>query len=1190
MRDPRFAVAHAWEVHDDSTAEQLEHARALGREVGAGTVDVARLRQVQDALRGASFVRQRAFRDEFVATARATPARQGAWSGAIEREFVAARDALPSDLLSSVDGARVLDYATRQWRAELDPFSVWGRNTHHIALRGADVVGWGILLILVQPRAGLRALDTLPCPDLMEMVLFSSLHEDRELVEELITAAPLVVDEAGCWVPERSVAALLVVELIIEHASALREAIAGFARGLKDGEDKTKAKRALRGAEAGELPRWLRRAFELVSHRPDGRPIAIRYLGHLSRQTLTEARPERSPSSPWPAYEKGLAALAVVLARGGGAVERIREAWRDAERLAAEKAVREPPRSRVGGRTLPRNGEGGSEGARTLHADGMSLLVGAARVLGMRAAPGGEIEPLWAWFEELLEGRDPGMEYLFYGGGLTRELQRIGSLVSSLGMPGGRVVRAYERLEPQRRRALYGARYGDRKGDVPSLVLLQVGLNVAAAWNERAKGGAEVDSARELFFWLHEAACRLWLTATNDVEDRRRQLVLTSFAFMPVLFEGSLGEALKRTLPRLAVDPRTFGEACAFLEINGVEAEALPRLVAEAGFDLVAALRDAHHLAALAGEKQAFPEHLQELANLLGVDLELAIASSEDEEGEQARRARGAFLQSVQWASALLERLEADGCRHPRVMRLDGRGTTWAVQATLPQALRDRFGLAPDIRVLAVKGQARGHDLRLASSEPEGRDNIDPDLLVVASDQPELPTRIVRLAGPWGQRVPWAISGDRFDPLAEQLERYLPTFDLFERRDPVRGRAFFGRHTEIDAIVARLLRGQAVGAFGLRKVGKSSLLQAVFEALDPAGAARAWFGSRSGLFPGVHPEAFVVWLDVQGLALRTRDDLAEQLCDDLRERLGLTGLPEEAEHEPPLWFGDDGSKGPKVPTGDRTNSAPLNELRRLIESAVNREVATPVCFIFDEYDLLFEGYSGEPAVAGVEQIFALLRSLAQATGRVSLALIGRDPVFVERPLLNGFSNPLLGWVEPMPVGPFPPEEARELLTRVGRRVGVTITNALFGQAYRSTGGHPMLLRQYGSAAYEASREGRLTPRPLDGGADLERVTQLFLRRDAVDTICGEIRVLLATRFPGSLALLEEAASSEREEGIPAALGRHGGPGGREAKVLLDFGLLRERLGAYWVPLVYRDYFGEPAPKSAALRRSQPGGE
>lgn len=1180
MRDPRFAQARTWEQHNRATPEQLDEARANARVVAEGPADTALLKNANDALKEDPLGCWEAFHEEFVAAVREFPERRAAWSYSLGQAFVMARDALATDLLGKSDQSE-LEGAAQGWREERDPFSAWDRHSRHITWHRDDLWYVSQILIRVDPHEGLRALDTLPYPGLMEEVVNRFFGEDRDLIEDMIKAAPLVFDARGDWSKERSVAALFVAKLITKYEEELHGALLYTVRSCDEENKDSDATRALKNLEEHELPQWMAKAFNLLLARPDGLRIALGYMAHLSRGQLLGHGLTYARKEPWIAQSAALAALTATLNHASIRVAQVRESWAAAEQLAVEKELEAAERIRVRQRPSGKRSEREGEGAGTLHVDGLPYLLGSAVLLGDAPHSEAELEMFWSWFEELLERRDPGLSLITHSDSLAEVPRRFGFLLSRLPCPAARLRATHEKLEPQRRRALFARNYEEIHPDLESVVLLRVGINAAANWLDRVKVGEQAEAARELFFWIEKEARRLWLTAVLDVEHSKEQLISTCFAFMPFLFGEALGAALKRVIPPIAPDAKMLSEACAMLALNGVEAAKLPALIADAGADLIAALHDAHQWSELTGRKEDFPEHLQKLAAELGIDFaQPAVAP----ESERTSRLREAFAEAIPWGAALLRRLESDGCSRVRAVPLDQPGSTWVLQATLPEALRDRFGLAPDLRVLAVHGQPRGHDLRRAVEEPEGIADVDPDLLVIASQSPDLGTKLSRLAGPWGQRVPWPLTGDRFAPLADRLQEHLPTFDLFERRDPVRGRAFLGRRREVDTLAERLLRGQTVGVFGLRKVGKSSLLQAVAEAIDPAGAALAALGSRARSISEAPAEALVVWLDVQSLVVRTRDAIAERLWEGLKARLDATGISTTSTTPTP----DEPVPGAPVAVAMLRDEAPskdpLDNLRRLLTAALGRRETPPVCFLLDEYDLLFEGYGGEPAVAGVEQIFALLRGLGQTTGRVSLALIGRDPVFAEQPHLNGFTNPLLGWVEPFHLGPFSDNDATELLQRLGKRVGLAMGPATIDLALRWTGGHPLLLREYGSALYEAGHTSRAA---LSIAADpvCERAIPIFLRRDAVHTICGEIEVLLETRFPKSLELLRMIADG-RDQDAETTLNRYGEGGRRAGRILFDFGLLRGTPEAPWLPLLYRDHFETVVPESKTLQRSQ----
>jgi hypothetical protein len=327
------------------------------------------------------------------------------------------------------------------------------------------------------------------------------------------------------------------------------------------------------------------------------------------------------------------------------------------------------------------------------------------------------------------------------------------------------------------------------------------------------------------------------------------------------------------------------------------------------------------------------------------------------------------------------------------------------------------------------------------------------------------------------------------------------------------------------------------------------------------------FESLTVPLPEADPEALVVSLDVQGVAGRELGVLFERLAERLEERLALAGLKQAPEANPKDIFLGRAERSEPDPQNEPD---PMERLRALLRLALNR-TTLPICFVLDEYDLLFEGYGGEAGMPGVERLLGLMRAEAQATGRVSLALIGRDPVFLDRPLLGGYTNPLAGWAKPMFLGPLAQRDADELLVRLGKRVGLDVGPATRETAWRWTGGHPLLLRQYGAALYEFAHAPPTRPRPVPTDPIHEDAVELFLQRDAVETIGREVRALLAARFPEALTLLEALADAPHEQ-ARAIVERHGGPRARPINTLVRFGIATGSPVAPSLPEVFRAEF------------------
>lgn len=1201
MRDPRFAASRASGNERPPPPEELEQARTLAREIALGLPSAESLDRAHEALTHARAERWDAFYDGFAALVRGDEERRRAWVDVLLAEVRRASADPEALLMSRKLDAEAISAQTRTWKEETDPFAVWGPlYKDHVSYR-EDIPFYHLsLLLLVDPAAWCEAVDRLPWPGAMRMAFFfyTHLQENRDLLEELLRVAPRVFDAQGHWVEPRSVVVLLVAQEIVAHAGALHNAVES--RGRAPGRECKETEGDLRTLENQELPEWMRKAFGVLLARADGPSISLGLLSDLARKELLRQEPR--PGETWVADQQAFHILAQSLASAGLGVRDARETWTAAVARAEQERARNKARRwiRTSGRQV---GEYKGEGARTLSGEGLPLLLGAAVMLGDDPSSQAELDAFWRWFEDLLVGRDPGLSLIEHGSSMVEVPQRFGFLLSRMPNPFARFRATYIKLEPQRRRSLFGHRYEDLDHDLGSVLLLRIGLYAAANWRVREEEAGRDGAPARAFFWdLYEAARRLWLTSIHDFEETKQELVTVCFAFMTALFPENLEDALRRAAPAIAGDARMLSTAGWFLWKNGVAADRLVPLMREVGADLERALRDAHQWAMLAkvrSRRQAvdhqnreFPGSLEELARALGLVLEEEAAEAPPQT-ERARR-RGDLARSIPWGTEFLRRLDADGCSIVRLVPLAAAGASWLLQASLPSALRERFGLAPEVRVLVVHGQVRGRDLRVALQEPKGAADIDPDLIVVANDQPDLARRLPMLAGPWGQRIPWPPEGSHFAALADTLREHLPTVDLFDYRDPVRGNALVGRRDEIDLLAAQLLRGEAVGVVGLRKVGKSSLLRAVAERLDPIGARRGMFESLTVPLPEAEPEALVVSLDVQSVAGSGLPVLVERLSAVLEDRLALAGVIEGA--APPPRDAFTGVQLLQAQSGTRNDGGadlylrstldPIDRMRALLKLALERS-ALPIVFVLDEYDLLFEGYGGEPGIAGVERLLALLRAEAHATRRVSLALIGRDPSFLDAPLLSGFTNPLAGWAKHMFLGSLREEEAQELLMRLGKRTGLDVGPATLETSWRWTGGHPLLVRQYGAALFELAHAPPTRPRPVPTDPVHQDAVEVFLVRPAVYTICTEVHALLEARYPESLALIE-ALSQASQAQTGAIVERHGGARSRALHVLSRFGTVGGDPGAPWVPGVFREWFAPSPQENRSPSRSASG--
>ena len=486
---------------------------------------------------------------------------------------------------------------------------------------------------------------------------------------------------------------------------------------------------------------------------------------------------------------------------------------------------------------------------------------------------------------------------------------------------------------------------------------------------------------------------------------------------------------------------------------------------------------------------------------------------------------------SVPWSAALTDRLVKDGLSLTELQHIEETGLR-LIKIRLPNDLRDEYGTAPELLLLATNREVTGRDVRAAKEELLRREfELDRDLLVVVDGKPGLEKRLDDIVPRWGQRIPWPLEGGSFPPLADQFRAHSFSRQIFEERDPVRGRQVIGRIETISELIRNIKQGNSIGVYGLRKMGKTSTVYAALDKLDPPGKR-------------TKPILPVVRIDLGSVLERNLDGLCGRVNVKLETALSPWLSQEELDHE--------------VKT-------PLATLAHYLTLATER-IDVPLCISLDEYDLLFEDEAGNPGFPEIERFFSMLRGYAQETGMLSLILIGRDPTFLNRPLMGGRANPMLGWSIDFWLGPMSRQDADALLDGLGRRVRLRMGPRTLETAYAYTGGHPLLHRQFGAALLEQARHIHTQSSRVDTDPLLERAVPAFMERHMISTICSEIEHLFHMRYKDAALLLKKLV------GETGQVARNDSD--KKSYLLLKrFGLVVEHEdGTLLIPRVIRQHF------------------
>lgn len=395
------------------------------------------------------------------------------------------------------------------------------------------------------------------------------------------------------------------------------------------------------------------------------------------------------------------------------------------------------------------------------------------------------------------------------------------------------------------------------------------------------------------------------------------------------------------------------------------------------------------------------------------------------------------FRKVYKHAVPLLEYLKRDEVQIVRVEK--GKQGRWSVFCVLPASTREMFDIDREVLVLATDYE-KVEPRVLADLQRQLRENarVDDQLAVLVTADENAHRLTGQRAGETAilplnaLELPAGVAKFRV-ALAEMLT----SVDHFNVTTPVSSpSAFFGRDRDIASVRHCMDRGQHVGIFGLRKAGKSSLLNRVAAIQRD----RGWAVARLDL-----NEFF-------GAPTRFRSEIVRSLTTEAT-RLG--------------W------RAPRLQSlefvrGDTVRAFWLRDLETVLDGLEGMSIAG-VALVIDEIDTALPGrtlaVSEEEDELGLLRVLAQLRAVVQrrqsgeAVAPVVLSA-GVDPALFEQPTIKRLANPLYQFATVHFIEPLDRDELQAMVRTLGKRTGMRFrAHELIDELYAEYGGHALLTRQ-----------------------------------------------------------------------------------------------------------------------------------
>ncbi|MET4622194.1 hypothetical protein ABIE18_003663 [Arthrobacter sp. 2762] len=354
-------------------------------------------------------------------------------------------------------------------------------------------------------------------------------------------------------------------------------------------------------------------------------------------------------------------------------------------------------------------------------------------------------------------------------------------------------------------------------------------------------------------------------------------------------------------------------------------------------------------------------------------------------------------------------------------------------------AIEAAFGLTREVMVFySPYPDLQIRELEAAKSAiSKLKRDVTPDIIFVWSPDPRARQKL----DDWSQggflAIPFASIEDT-DPVAlvSLLRDYIYARDLFYESTPVRGDRFFGRRQLMQALRDDVRNQRVAGLFGLRKAGKTSVLTQLADDISTEKRVVVLRDLESLPSPPVDP--------IPSLIKDLKFDLIEVLKSKNLNHRALSQLGE---------------------------SADISDFRRSMQSVLRKLETSGVSIVLllDEIEYLTPSDRidiSEGDMTSVSQFLGALRSLVQENQNFTFVLSGLTSAIVENGRLFGRPNPLFSWAKTHFLAPFDRQEADELATSVGGRMGIQIEPAALESFFEATGGHAFLYRSLASAVVQ----------------------------------------------------------------------------------------------------------------------------
>ncbi|PEC48932.1 ATP-binding protein [Bacillus sp. AFS096315] len=263
--------------------------------------------------------------------------------------------------------------------------------------------------------------------------------------------------------------------------------------------------------------------------------------------------------------------------------------------------------------------------------------------------------------------------------------------------------------------------------------------------------------------------------------------------------------------------------------------------------------------------------------------------------------------------------------------------------------------------------------------------------------------------------------------LDNKLRKYFYNRDLFALESPLKTDAyFFGRNNIVQAFYDKYSSGEQGGLFGLRKIGKTSVLFALERLILLRGGNSIYIDCQS---PAVH---MCRW-----------NELLRHIVTEIVKKYNL---PEDVISSEDCY-------------NERLSAKYFEEDMNKLNKALNNR---RILLIFDEIEhISFETSTSShwSKENNFINFWQTIRAIFQKDNSLfSFIITGVNPLCVETPSIQGYDNPIFGMINPLYLDLFNIKDVKDMISNIGKYMGLQFDEEIFTKLTDDYGGHPFLIR------------------------------------------------------------------------------------------------------------------------------------